>query len=114
MPRMEPELADARTGKRFPLNLPINIKKGKAAKGGKTTTSNVSAAGIFIEGDDNLEIGSTIDFDIVLPAKIVGADSDVEVSCKGRVVRKDGKSGKGKGKGGIACVIDTYKFVRKK
>ena len=106
-------LADARTGKRFPLNLPINIRKGKAAKSAKATTSNVSAAGIYIEGDENLEIGSTIDFDIVLPAKIVGSDRDVEVTCKGRVVRRDGK-GKSKGKSGIACVIDTYKFVRKK
>ena len=106
-------MADARTGKRFPLNLPINIRPGKAAKGAKATTSNVSAAGIYIEGDENLEIGSTIDFDIVLPAKIVGSDRDVEVTCKGRVVRRDGK-GKAKGKSGIACVIDTYKFVRKK
>ena len=73
-------MADARTGKRFPLNLPIKIRKGKAAKGAKATTSNVSAAGIYIEGDESLEIGSTIDFDIVLPANIVGADRDVEVS----------------------------------
>jgi hypothetical protein len=107
-------LADARTGKRFPLNLPIHIKKGKAAKGAKATTQNVSAAGIFIEADESLEIGSTIEFDIVLPAKIVGADRDVEISCKGRVVRRDGKGPKAKGKGGIGCVIDTYKFVRKK
>ena len=105
-------MADARTGKRFPLNLPIHIRKGKTAKGAKATTSNVSAAGIYIEGDESIEIGSIIDFDIVLPAKIVGADRDVEVSCKGRVVRRDGKAKKGKG--GIACVIDTYKFVRKK
>ena len=106
-------MADARTGKRFPLNLPITIRKGKAAKGGRTTTSNVSAAGIYIDGDENLEVGSTIDFDIVLPAKIVGADQDVEVLCKGRVVRRDTK-GKAKGKSGVACVIDNYKFVRKK
>src|SRR6185312_5879311 len=104
------KLGDARTGKRFPLNLPITIRKGKAAKGAKATTSNVSAAGIYIEGDENLEIGSSIDFDIVLPAKVVGSDKDVEITCKGRVVRQDGK-GK-KGKSGIACVIDTYKFVR--
>ena len=107
--------SDSRTGKRFPLNLPITIRQGKSSKGERTTTSDVSAAGIFIRADSKLKIGSKIAFDIVLPAKIVGTDKDVQVLCKGRVVRAEGTKSKGKDdKGGIACVIDTYKFVRKK
>ena len=111
---------EARTGKRFPLELPIKIK----GKGGddSATTGNMSAAGVYIMADLDLAIGSNIEFDITLPANVLGTPSDVEVHCTGRVVRKDGgakaaaansNSGKRKKKNGVACVIDQYKFIRK-
>jgi hypothetical protein len=110
----EGRLSDARTGKRFPLTLPIKLKNRKSGKGHSATTSDVSGAGVFIQADAKLEIGSKIEFDIILPAKIVGTDCDVEVVCKGRVVRAEAPAKKGsKKKSGIACVIDHYKFVRK-
>jgi hypothetical protein len=112
----EGRLSEARTGKRFPLALPITLKNRKSGKGHSATTSNVSGAGVYIQADAKLEIGSSIEFDIILPAKVVGTDCDVEVVCKGRVVRAEaGKSAKksSKKKNGIACVIDHYKFVRK-
>ena len=109
-------MSDSRTGKRFPLNLPITLRQGKSSKGERTTTSDVSAAGIYIHADSKLKIGSKIDFDIVLPAKIVGAEHDIQVLCKGRVVRAEAGKAKTKAdaKGGVGCVIDSYKFVRKK
>jgi hypothetical protein len=61
-------------------------------------------------------VGSPIEFDITLPAKVLGTPSDVEVHCIGRVVRREaeGKNGKSrKKKNGVACVIDQYKFIRK-
>jgi hypothetical protein len=116
-------LSDARTGKRFPLTLPITFKPRESAKKHAATTSNVSAAGVYIQADAKLEVGSKIEFDIVLPAKVVGTDCDVEIVCKGRVVRteraKHGKTAKNtnssttSGRSGIACVIDHYKFVRR-
>jgi hypothetical protein len=107
---------EARTGKRFPLELPIRIHgKGKDDSG---TTANMSAAGVYILADLDLAIGSSIEFDITLPAKVLGTPSDVEVHCTGRVVRKDAEgskanSSKSKKKNGVACVIDQYKFIRK-
>jgi hypothetical protein len=111
---------EARTGKRFPLELPIKIH----GKGGddSATTGNMSAAGVYIMAD--LAIGSNIEFDITLPAKVLGTPGDVEVHCTGRVVRKDASaaaaagansnsSKKKKSKSGVACVIDQYKFIRK-
>jgi PilZ domain len=110
-------LSEARTGKRFPLTLPITLKNRKSGKARSATTSNVSGAGVFIQADAKLEIGSKIEFDIILPGKIVGTDCDVEVVCKGRVIRaeidKRPNKKSTKKQNGIACVIDHYKFVRK-
>ena len=119
---------EARTGKRFPLELPIKIH----GKGGEdsATTGNMSAAGVYIMADLDLAIGSNIEFDITLPAKVLGTPGDVEVHCTGRVVRKDASAAGGatsnssknansnsskkkKAKNGVACVIDQYKFIRK-
>jgi hypothetical protein len=112
---------EARTGKRFPLELPIKIH----GKGGddSATTGNMSAAGVYIMADLDLAIGSNIEFDITLPKDVLGTPGDVEVHCTGRVVRKDesagaagGNSNAGKRKkksAGVACVIDQYKFIRK-
>jgi hypothetical protein len=113
---------EARTGKRFPLELPIKIH-GKGVEDSATTTGNMSAAGVYIMADLDLAIGSNIEFDITLPAKVLGTPGDVEVHCTGRVVRKDASaaatgansnsSKKKKSKNGVACVIDQYKFIRK-
>ncbi|HEY3767073.1 MAG TPA: PilZ domain-containing protein [Candidatus Angelobacter sp.] len=117
---------EARTGKRFPLELPIKIH-GKAGDD-SATTGNMSAAGVYIMADLDLAIGSNIEFDITLPKDVLGTPGDVEVHCTGRVVRKDAakaatagansNSGKKKkssssSKSGVACVIDQYKFIRK-
>ena len=110
-------MSDARTGKRFPLTLPITLKNRKSGKRRSATTSNVSGARVFIQADAKLEIGSKIEFDIILPGKLVGTDCNVEVVCKGLVVRAEiderPSKNKTKKKNGIACVIDHYKFVRK-
>jgi hypothetical protein len=108
-------LADSRTGKRFPLELPITIRGKNFLRGKAATTADVSAAGVYIQASADLEIGTKIEFDISLPAEVVGTDSDVEIVCKGRVVRLDAPAGKKNksGKNGVACVIDHYKFVRK-
>jgi hypothetical protein len=104
-----------RTGKRFPLSLPITIRSKRSPKNENALTRNVSAAGVYIQADANLEVGATIEFDITLPPEVVGSTKSVDIHCKGRVVRLDGdKSKNKKSKSGVACVIDHYKFVRKK
>jgi hypothetical protein len=104
-----------RTGKRFPLSLPITIRSKRSPKNENALTRNVSAAGVYIQASANLEVGATIEFDITLPPEVVGSTKSVDIHCKGRVVRLDGDKSKGKKpKNGVACVIDHYKFVRKK
>jgi len=108
-------MPEARTGKRFPLELPIRIRQKKAAATNAGTTADVSSAGVYIQANTDLAVGSSIEFDITLPAKVLGTPSDVEVHCTGRVVRResDERNGKGRKKNGVACVIDQYKFIRK-
>ena len=101
---------EARTGKRFPLELPIKIHKGDAADE-KGVTGTLSAAGVYIRADASMEIGSPVEFEITLPPEMTGGQENVTIQCKGRVVRADetGEGGEGRG---VACVIDTYEFVR--
>jgi len=74
----------------------------------------MSAAGVYIMADTDLAVGSPVEFDITLPAKVLGTPADVEVHCTGRVVRKESGGGGKKKKNGVACVIDQYQFIRKK
>ena len=105
-------MSDSRTGRRFPLELPISIqdKKTKKLKG---TTSNVSAAGVYMQAKADLEIGSKVKFEIMLPGGMIGAKRDVAIECSGRVVRAGNKKSRKNTSKGVACVIDSYKFVRK-
>jgi hypothetical protein len=108
-PRGGPVGEEARTGKRFPLELPIKIHKGEIDS--KGVTGNLSAAGVYIKADASMEIGSPVEFEITLPPDVTGGQENVVIQCKGRVVRADptGTSEEGRG---VACVIDSYEFVR--
>ncbi len=104
-----PVAEEARTGKRFPLELPIKIHKGSGDASG--VTGDLSAAGVYIKADAAMEIGSPVEFEITLPPEMTGGQENVTIQCKGRVVRAD-ESGKGGEGRGVACVIDSYEFVR--
>lgn len=112
-------VSESRTGKRFPLELPIRIKQENKPAARKGLTANVSAAGVYIKGHGDFQIGSRVQFEITLPGGIIGTKDDVRIECHGRVVRLQKEGGaKAKGKArasesGMACVIDRYKFVRK-
>jgi PilZ domain len=105
-------VSEARTGKRFPLHLPIKIHNEGASTDSKGTTADLSAAGVYIRADASLDIGSPVEFEITLPPDVTGAQESVTIQCKGRVVRTDPGGSTPDGKG-VACVIDSYEFVRK-
>ncbi len=106
-------MSEARTGKRFPLHLPIKIHKEDTATGTSGVTGNLSAAGVYIRSDASLEVGSPVEFEITLPPEVTGGKENVVIQCRGRVVRTDepaaGSTGENRG---VACVIDSYEFVR--
>ncbi len=91
---------------RFPIKLPVAFK-GAAAESAET--QNISANGVLFRMDADVPVGSAVDFVISLPADVVGAEVDVQVDCRGRVVRsfQDG------GRRGVGVVIDEYRFARR-
>ena len=113
---------DVQGAPRFPIKLPVALKSQGVQSGaaghdvpGKTVleksieTENISANGVLFRMDADVPVGSAVDFTISLPADVVGATADVQVDCRGRVVRSfaDG------GRRGVGVVIDEYRFDRK-
>jgi hypothetical protein len=91
---------------RFPIKLPVSVK-GKAGES-STETQNISANGVLFQVDAEMPVGSMVDFTISLPADVVGAEADVQLDCRGRVVRSFEEDGRR----GVGVVIDEYRFER--
>jgi hypothetical protein len=104
--------ADVQGAPRFPIKLPVALKStgnGPGQAGKTIETENISANGVLFRMDADVPVGSAVDFTISLPADVVGAEADVQVDCRGRVVRSfaDGS------RRGVGVVIDEYRFERK-
>jgi hypothetical protein len=108
---------DVQSAPRFPIKLPVALKTtlnqagtaGIQAAGKAIETENISANGVLFRMDADVPVGSAVDFTLSLPADVVGAEADVQVDCRGRVVRsfEDG------GRRGVGVVIDEYRFERR-
>lgn len=105
--------AESRTGQRFPLELPIIIRNQDSSDSEQAVTCDLSASGVYIQAKSKMNIGTTIEFEIALPAAVVGTEGDVSIRCKGRVVRMEDGDPDQAIQNGVACVIDQYEFVRK-
>jgi hypothetical protein len=98
---------EVQSAKRFPIKLPISVKSTTGES--HTETQNISANGVLFQMvDSEMPVGSMVDFTISLPADVVGADADVRLDCRGRVVRSFEDSGRR----GVGVVIDEYRFDR--
>lgn len=100
---------DTRSSVRFPLKLPITIRTADMREH-FAETADISAGGVLFHTKAVMEVGATIRFRIVLPAAVLGTDTDVLVNCTGRVVRAMDEAGQGKS--AVAAVIDEYGFER--
>src|SRR5258708_36976665 len=97
---------DMQSAPRFALHVPASVK----AQGGAYTaeTENISANGVLFAMDSDVPVGSMVDFTITLPADVVGLMQNVQIDCRGRVVR----SFEDRGRRGVGVVIDEYHFAR--
>jgi hypothetical protein len=92
---------------RFPIKLAISVKSKTGER--RTESENISSNGVLFEVDADMPLGSMVDFTISLPAEVVGAEADVQIDCRGRVVR----SSEDGGRRGVGVVIDEYRFERR-
>ena len=97
---------DLQSAPRFPLHLSASVKSDGAAF--SALTENISANGVLFAMERDVPVGSIVDFTIMLPAEIVGARRDVQIDCRGRVVR----SFEDRGRRGVGVLIDEYHFER--
>jgi len=97
---------DMQSAARFPIKLPVSVKSRAGAS--TAETQNISANGVLFQVDSEMPIGSPVDFTISLPANVVGTDADVQIDCRGRVVRSFEEDGRR----GVGVVIDEYRFER--
>ena len=97
---------DMQSAPRFPLHLSASVK----SQGGNFSaeTENISANGVLFAMDKDVPVGSMVDFTILLPAEILGSRRNVQIDCRGRVVR----SFEDRGRRGVGVVIDEYHFER--
>jgi c-di-GMP-binding flagellar brake protein YcgR len=101
----EPE--DKRSAVRFPIKLPVEVSSD-STRGYRAETKDISAGGILFYVDAEMPLGARIEFNISMPAAVLGTPSDVKVKCVGRVVRCSAEDGRK----AIAAVIDEYRFDR--
>lgn len=98
---------EVQSATRFPIKLPISVKSKTGER--HTESQNISANGVLFQMiDSEMPVGSMVDFTISLPANVVGAEADVRLDCRGRVVRSFEDSGRR----GVGVVIDEYRFDR--
>jgi hypothetical protein len=100
------QFEDMQSAPRFPLHLSASVKTQGSAY--LAETENISANGVLFAMDTDVPVGSMVDFTILLPAEVVGSRRNVQIDCRGRVVR----SFEDRGRRGVGVVIDEYHFER--
>jgi hypothetical protein len=97
---------DMQSAPRFPLHLAASVKAQGSAYSAET--ENISANGVLFAMDSDVPVGSLVDFTIMLPAEVLGGRQNMQIDCRGRVVR----SFEDRGRRGVGVVIDEYHFER--
>lgn len=99
--------SELRGAVRFPVKLPISVTVG--GKQHTAETFNMSAGGMLFHLASDMLVGSNIEFQIAMPAAVMGSATDVLVTGSARVVRCDAEGERR----AVAAVIDEYRFERR-
>lgn len=104
------EIADKRRAERFPMALPVSVKLETPRAEATVKTRDVSSSGVFLNLNLPIEVGSSLEFVLTLPAEITKGQA-VQVKCRGKIVRVEQTSPEGEVLG-AAATIERYEFVR--
>ena len=91
-----------RTAVRFPLHLELVLFADQREY--RAVTEDVSASGVLFAAEELPPLGSSVEFRLSMPARVMGGAEDVTLHCMGRIVRHAASDGKQM----AAAVIDEY------
>jgi hypothetical protein len=91
-----------RASVRFPLH--VDIVLITAERRYTAVTEDVSANGVLFAAEELPEVGATVEFELKMPASIMGGVDDVLLRCAGRIIRHQQSGGKSM----AAAIIDEY------
>jgi hypothetical protein len=96
--------------RRYGVRLPCRVKpreplESVAPPELEVETENVSSGGLFFLASEGWTVGTALDFEIVLPAKVLR--NPVRIRCQGTITRVVPQEG---GRIGIGATIDHYKI----
>ncbi len=103
--------SDKRRAQRFPMTLPVAIKLNEINGDTSVKTRDISSSGVYLEFSTPMDVGSSLEFILTLPAEITKGQA-VKVRCKGKVVRVDHPQTPEAASVGVAATIERYEFVR--
>jgi hypothetical protein len=98
--------SELRNSIRFPLHLQVILRTPNAEYRAKTI--DISAGGILFHTEEDITVGTELEFTIEIPGDVLGTDHAVLVKCQGRVVRSSEEASARS----VAVVIDEYHFER--
>jgi hypothetical protein len=103
-----PNESERRTSQRFTMSLALKVRSdgplGMVEQPGQTR--DVGFRGLYFTTNADYELGSEIEFILTLP-KEVTQSGDVNIRCRGRVVRTE----PGSDHRGVAARIERYEFL---
>jgi len=100
---------EKRATRRFSLQLPVAVSIGADSEPAHTETRDVSSRGVCFYSDAPLDLGTNVEFVLMLPPEITLTES-IQVRCFGQVLRIDEVNN---GKLAVAARIERYEFLPK-
>jgi hypothetical protein len=82
---ISPIAAPAR-GRRYPIRITLRYRTDAEPQWQEGRTVNISRTGVLFNANNPLEVRTTVQMTLMLPAEIAG-DEAAEVFCLGRIVR---------------------------
>jgi hypothetical protein len=98
---------ERRRAKRFAIALPLRVlPRGPQDSELGAETRDVSFRGLYFTAEADFQVGGEIEFILTLP-KQVTLSGDVQIRCRGQIVRVEGNGRLH----GVAARIDRYDFL---
>lgn len=91
-----------RSAVRFPVKLAVHLRVDDRQY--EAVTEDISASGLLFIGKRLPPVNSVVEFTINMPSMSMGSATDVEIHCRGRVVRHETQGDQDQ----AAAVIDEY------